>query len=249
MNLKLRNILKIIEAESVLDEMDIFREEYLINEGLIKTWPLDKTVSILKSSKIECDKYKDKNVFHVILEKNSPKNLDQILTITNNLGWFPSYSYFISKNITKSSGKFDYDDIENNISNFDFIMIRFESKYDTIIEDIPKFLYHITPRETAIKILNLGLQPKNRSIISTHPERIYLGINEKQLESMIRNNPNSWSKSRDGKWSILKINTRAIPNYFRIYQDPNARKFGVFTLNTIPPKAIEFVKTISINES
>lgn len=243
--MKLKEIIAKIDLYDLNEEYEIFIEEYLINEGLIKTWPIDKSVSILKSSKYQCDIDKQKeNCFNLQLFKE--QSLDRMLVQTNNLGWFPSYYWFMVGDTYLDKGKYVKEDIEENREKYESIIFRFEAKYDIRVENIPKYLFHVTPRQKAMKILTLGLVPKSNSMTSSHPPRIFISKNDESLEKMIRNNPNAWEKSIDGKWIILRINTALIPNYFKIFKDPNAGKDAYFTLNNIPAKALEIIKTFEI---
>lgn len=244
--MKIRSIIDTINMIDDDDEYDVFIEENLLNEGLLKTWPLDKTISILKNHKVECDQYKDKNVFHVLIDSNNRRTPDEIIALANNLGWIPSYVYYMVNNQIKDKGKYEEVYFNERYPEFDSVMIKFEAKYDIRVEKIPQFLYHITSRERALKIMTLGLIPKSHSVTSNHPPRVYLGRSDDEVELMIRSNPNAWKKSRDGQFTILKISTRLIPKYFQIYKDPNSKGHGYFTLNTIPKNAIEVVRTFSI---
>lgn len=237
--MKLKDALGKIDLFDYDDEYEIFLDEYLINEGLIKSWPIDKTISLIKSNGFECDK--TDNIFHVLTDQSK---IEKLIKLSNNLGWFASYMYLMNNEVIFDKGKFNIDDLDEY--DFDSILIRFEAKYDIKIEDIPKYLYHATTREKALKILSFGLSPKTNSIISTHPERVYLANTSNAAETMVRNNPNAWKKSRDGRFCVLQINTNMIPRYFQIYQDPNYKKNGFFTLNNIPPKAIELEKSFDI---
>lgn len=244
--MKLSELVESLNIYTFEEEYEIFYDQFLLNEGLIKTNPIDKTVSILKSNRIRCDKFKDENVFHVELTKKSPKTLDQILSLTNNLGWFPSYAYYILDSKQLNYENFNRTKVLDMLDSVDLILLRFEAKYDTIIGDVPKILYHVTTKEKASKILELGLSPKDGSMKAYHPDRIYLGFDPKSLEKMVHRSPEFWLKSRTGEFTILKIDTSLIPSYFRIFKDPNSKLFGCFTLNTIPPKAISIESKFKI---
>ena len=90
-DVKLQDILKIIHREDILDEDLIYADEFAINEGLIKTWPLDKTISILQSSHFKVQPIEGKNKYELIIPKNNIDRLDKCITLSSNLGWFPSY--------------------------------------------------------------------------------------------------------------------------------------------------------------
>jgi len=123
------------------------------------------------------------------------------------------------------------------------IKLRFEAKFDEeIIEKIPKILYHITPTQNVDKILKIGLVPKSRSKASYHPDRVYLS---KGLEDIENLGEMFYQKTGIKNWTILKINTDLVPgDYLRLYTDPNYTS-GFYTLNNIPPQAIEKIKEIN----
>ena len=48
-------------------------------------------------------------------------------------------------------------------------------------------------------------------------------------------------------WDILEVHTDLIPgSYFRLYKDPNYLNKGYYTLNNIPPQAIEKIQAINL---
>lgn len=247
--IKLKDLVEQLNIYNINDDYYIFEDEFKLNEGLITTWPIKKTVSILKSKGVEVDEY-DNNMFHVIIYPKSKLNFLQTLQITNNFGWFPAYMYLLKNNVITSQDKYKYNvvgDFLEDAASKDAVLLRFEAKYDIAIDDVPKFLYHATSREKAIKIMKMGLSPKTDSQISIHPERIYLGTSPESVENMLRQHPYQASKkSRDGEFRVLQVNTSMIPRYFKIFRDPNATKFGVYTLNNIPPSAISVVGAFHI---
>lgn len=248
--IKLSDIINSPSFYDISEEYDIFEHEYLLNEGLIKTWPIEKTVSVLKRAGIECDQYNDMNVFNILVHTDDAKNIktvNQALTLANNLGWFPSYVYYIRNDVIVFKNKYELSIFKKTAPQYDSVMIRFEAKYDVIVETIPRYLYHVTSNDRAIKIMSVGLLPKSNSITSSHPPRVYLSKSATDAERMVNRNPNFWAKSRDGKFTILEIDTNKIPSYFKIYRDPNALGHAYFTLNTIPKNAIELKKTFDIN--
>jgi hypothetical protein len=124
------------------------------------------------------------------------------------------------------------------------IKLRFEAKFDEeIVENIPSILYHITPTQNVNKILNIGLVPKSRSKASYHPDRVYLS---KDLEDIEDLGEMFYQKTGIKNWTILKIETDMVPGgYLKLYTDPNY-KLGYYTLNNIPPQAIEKIKEINL---
>lgn len=212
-----------------------YKEEYDLNlrEGLIKTTNKGKSINIIKKNfpNLEINSSKEHNSFDI--EGIAQKELTSLLKLVNNLGWFPSW---ISSPFY--NGKYS-EDIDINYTS----KIRFEAKYDEKVENIPKFLYHITPAENTSKILQKGLSPKSRSKASYHPERVYLLTDTTKAEELA---DMFYRKTGQTIWDLLEINTSKIPGeYLKIYVDTNY-KYGYYTLNNIPPQAIQVVDKIFI---
>jgi len=218
--------------------LKIYKEEYDLNlkEGLIKTTNIGKTINLLRASfDFGFEYQRDDNTFEVTFHQINKNILDNFLKYVNNLGWFPSY---ISTPAYK--GKWRENTYDDYLSK-----IRFEAKFDEeIVEKIPQILYHITPTQNVNKILKIGLVPKSRSKVSYHPERIYLGKSIGGIEKLA---PQMNLRTGDKNFTILKINTDLIPGeYLRLYTDPNYNKEAFYTLNNIPPQAIEKIKDIQL---
>lgn len=216
--------------------LEKYKDEYKLNlkEGLIKTTNIGKTLNILDkkySSKFIFTR--SKNSFYIKSFHTNIDILNNLIKDANILGWFPSYI-----ETKEYNGKWDEKFFKEGE-----IELRFEAKFDEeIIEKIPEFLYHITPIQNSDKILKIGLVPKSRSKASYHPDRVYLS---KDLEDIENLGEMFYQKTGIKNWSILKINTNLIPGgYFKIYKDPNYKQ-GYYTLNNIPPLAIEKIKEIT----
>jgi hypothetical protein len=218
--------------------LDTYKDEYELNlqEGLIKTTNIGKTIELLrKFFKHGFEYQREGNTFEVTLNQINKDILNKFLRDTNNLGWFPSY---LSTPAYK--GKWDekfYDDYLSKI--------RFEAKFDEeVVENIPSILYHIAPTQNVDKILKIGLVPKSRSKASYHPERVYLG---KTIEGVEKLATQMSLRTGDKNFTILKIDTKMVPGgYLNLYTDPNYLKEAYYTLNNIPPQAIEKIKEINL---
>ena len=218
--------------------LKIYKEEYDLNiqEGLIKTTNIGKTINLLRSSfDFGFEYQRNNNTFEVTFHQIDKNTLNKFLKYANNLGWFPSY-------ITTNSytGKW-----EQNVFNNFLSKVRFEAKFDEeIVEKIPDFLYHIAPAQNIRKILKVGLVPKSRSKASYHPDRVYLG---KSIEGVKKLAPQMYQRTGDKNYTILKINTEMVPgSYLRLYVDPNYSREAFYTLNNIPPQAIEKIQDITL---
>ena len=218
--------------------LETYKEEYKLNlkEGLIKTTNIGKTLNILEkkySSKFIFNKLKNSfyiNTFHTDINTL----LNGIIKDANTLGWFPSFI-----ETEDYIGKWDEKYFKEGE-----IKLRFEAKFDEeVVENIPSILYHITPTQNANKILSIGLIPKSRSKASYHPDRVYLSKNLKDIENL---GGMFYQKTGIKDWMILKIDTNMVPgDYLKLYTDPNY-EHGYYTLNNIPPQAIEKVKDIKL---
>lgn len=217
-----------IFEKKLIDDIEIYEqfEKNFIKEGLITSQPLDKTVRILKNRfNIKAEIIDDNEIVLSGLEKP----LDFYLPIINNLG------YFIS--IKSSNGEW-YNYSDKVIGKIDSVQI--EAKYDEIIEDIPRYIYHTTLTKNDDKIGRIGLIPKTYNKISTHPDRIYF---TKDLD--VAHKFGSYLQDFDdigyGEYSIWKINTKGLN--LKLYSDVNFRGYGFYTLHNIPTSnlSIEYV--------
>jgi hypothetical protein len=230
--------------------LELYGEEYNLNleEGLIKTIEIGKAISILKKQFQDINVYiykinKEINSFKINIDRPSFKIIKKILTISNNLGWYPSFFRYKTKEDKIAADKWN-DDILKVLEQLDEITIDFEAKFDIEIDKIPKALYHITPLINWEKIKKNGLAPKSRSKATFHPDRIFLANNEQDAEEL---GSKFYQKTGVKDWVVLKINTALVPgDYLKLYQDVNYKDKGFYTLNNIPPIAIEKIKDINI---
>ncbi len=170
--------------------------------------------------------------FSMLMGEDLPTAL--LYGAADTLGWFPSFM-----ETEKYTGNWDKKYFKEGE-----IKLRFEAKFDEeVVENVPSILYHITPTQNANKILSIGLVPKSRSKASYHPDRVYLS---KDLEDIENLGEMFYQKTGIKNWTILKIETDIIPgDYLKLYTDPNYKQ-GYYTLNNIPPQAIEKVKEINL---
>jgi hypothetical protein len=224
--------------------LEIYKEEYDLNlkEGLIKTTNIDKTLNLLKKYFPDVFITKGDKRFIISIDNPNIENIKKLLVNINNFGWFPSFFRYKTKEDNIVTNKWN-DKIINIIDKLESISITFEAKFDEeIIEKIPEILYHISPTQNIDKILKVGLVPKSRSKASYHPDRVYLSNDLKDIENLGKKF-NQKTGIKD--WTILKIETNMVPgDYLRLYYDPNYKQ-GYYTLNNIPPQAIEKIKEIN----
>lgn len=232
--------------------LDTYKEEYELNlkEGLTKTTPIGEAVHILKkqfpSWIFQYEKgNKDFSVEILkIKEGIQLEYFEKLLPLLNNLGYFISYMEIYGED-TSIKDRYNEKTVKNAFQDpkIHSIYLECEAKFDQKVNKVPEILYHVTPLRNWEKIQKIGLVPKSRSKRSYHPERVYLGKDEKNT---IKLAPKFYQDTGINKWVLLKINTDSInANYLRLYYDPNF-KYGYYTLNNIPPYAIEKVKDIEL---
>ena len=229
--------------------------ERKLNEGLIITHELPKTIRIIEKNGFDVvlfDDHKFANRFFVELDSDK-SDFDKLFKICNNLGWFCSQ---IRGRATygPDSVKYTGANLKKHRDLYEKVMLLFEPKYDLPVStnDVD-YLYHFTTKLNWRRIKVQGLSPRTTSKVSTHPDRVYLALTlsacekfGKRIENKVFDPIEPEHKHSDeiNVGVILRIRVDRIPDYFKIYADPNFYKDGCYTLNTIPPTAIEIFKEI-----
>jgi hypothetical protein len=220
----------------------------LIKEGLIKTYNIEKYSGTLDVEfnaigvKFELDiKNKFKFDLRILNSKQLNQNqLDSIIIICNNLGYFPSYVRLLNKFNKSNSFKYEKKYLSNTYKE---IEITFEAKYeDGLYKNdlkIPEVAYHLSKQKYKEKILSIGLYPKSYNRKTKQPERIYLFYNLVDYDNLLillKANDN-YNLSEDNYVLLeVKLNDKMI-----IHTDPNYDK-GFFTYDNISPKDIKVLK-------
>lgn len=228
-------------------------EEYLekINEGLIKSYDINFTIDKMKQHlnvlnvPFEVDKNPNKTI-KLTLFKFNKILIDELFnllntTMTNLLGWFPSYMFL--KTTSGMSNQMNYDEeyLKKSYEYLDKVSLIYESKFDEVVE-LPEKLYHISIQEYENSILSIGICPKSKNKLSSHGDRIYVC---EKLEDCIELIPKMkfyfWSKQKiNTKWVIYEIKTTGLN--LKLYKDPNYMDKGFYLLGNIPPNNIKTIK-------
>jgi hypothetical protein len=218
-----------------------FSTELYISEGLIKSFEYDKLINLMEKL------FKKYDIsFNYLLD-------DYSLSIKMNRKDFNYCKDFLDKfeKLINVSGyhvsNTNIDDvlhigmIDNKIlySNYSDITFMLNKKYDTEMNGIPVYLYHVTDEKTFDKINRTGLNPKTMNRIEKHPERVYLFTNIESAEYYCDELNNNFDIK---DLIILKIDTRMV-NKLILRHDP---KFGgektdfgaVYTDNHFSPISI-----------
>jgi hypothetical protein len=180
----------------------------------------DETIKMIVQSSIDEDKF------------NSV-----IRHIENVLGYFPSH-------ITTPTTNFKYEyRAASKLLNSPPFAIYFDAKYDQEISKkaMPDIIYHISPSVHVKKILKIGLVPKTKNKLSTHPARIYFTTSLNSVKGLLGND--AFKKSTE--FTIFAVNfadmkkTRKV----RFFSDPAYSVNGIYTYENIPPKYLSIYET------
>lgn len=220
-----------------------------IEEGLIKTYSIDKTIEdlnrIISSYNLKFNLNKlNNNTFELTINdfNKIPYLKETINFILDNIinlyGWFPSTIEVINLFGAKNKFSFKRDYLFNPLNNISDIKIVFESKFDLIDKDIPEKLYHLSIQHYEKYVLKFGLITKGKSKLTTHDydSRIYLCKNPDDCKILINQMNIFYSKEKDSilysgknpkknyskntKWVIYEIDTN-LAHIKKLYKDPN----------------------------
>lgn len=237
-------------------------KDHLLYEGLIHSVSRTRFVDMFERWSLTANKFNivppkgDSSKIVLQTYKNiTSKELNNLLQLINNLGWFIS-SCMVNTDENDNSianvkwKKFEKDDIIKNYIDKNEIVYAFqcEPKFDLDVSDSNlKTVYHITPSINDIKIKRIGLIPKSLKKISYHPERIYFAESIKDLEFIAER-----FHAKDKKiseYSIYEINLNSAMkdnSQLRLFIDPNFEG-GIYTLSNIHPSHLTLIKKINVN--
>ena len=222
----------------------IQKQVFNVAEGLVKTHPIGTSKRILdrKFADSNLIVIEDVSANRLMLDVTNFYHFKELFILINNLGYFAS-----AIDIYPFDGEFFYEkfseyklvEIVGRRGEYKKIEIVLEAKFDEQPR-IPKTLFHVTTKNKAIKIAKDGIVPKSYSKLTYHPERIYLTdsiVAAIEFADKI--------KKKEEIYVILGIKTDLVPN-MKIYDDPNYKLSGYYTLNNISPNALFFVREIKI---
>lgn len=219
-----------------------------INEGLIKTYPIDTTIRHIKEF-FHLDDWQIKKVtlandvegIHVIVAEigNNQKVMTQAMT---------SCGYHFSRVYS------EYFDEHDDIN---YITLEYLPKFqeDNCTEEVRKeelILYHITPRYNESKIRRIGFSPRTKNTINDYPNRVYLlrgSAGEEVLLYLAAGlyNANN-TEGNKNEYTVFVLDTNKVCDKVNLYKDPQSHR-GLWTYNNIPPDAIVSVKHIEFDKN
>lgn len=203
-----------------------------LSEGLISSTPVKKTFKIFKR------KYPDYYIGlqtsggDIVISSGRKEYIDDLHGIDNlcrQLGWFISHG-----NIPSDGLYYKYNEPEFFDQKYEEVIIK--PKFDE--KDLPgkpSILYHVTPKRSVEKILQIGLVPKHKDKLVYHPDRVYL-IDELELAYGLKKEFQRLDKI---EYDILKIKMKDLD--IKLYADVDYPQHGFYTLENIPPKFISIL--------
>jgi hypothetical protein len=107
-------------------------------------------------------------------------------------------------------------------------------------------LYHLTPFNNYLSIVQKGLETRNDNEYLSYPPRLHLlkgDITKQELSEFGWHLYNRNSNLKNGRYALLKIDMSKVPENIEFYGDPRFER-GYFTKQSIPPKAITIIGDI-----
>lgn len=237
-----------IKLTSLLKDSELY-------EGLIYSVSNDALKSHIEKWTISKHKIKVKIInegtIHLsIFESLNEKDMKNLLTWINNLGWTIS-SFIDFKKYSETNvgwGKFDEKQFLRIYSNENKgVVFELKPKFNVERphEDFSKKYYHVSPSKYETKILKVGLVPKSKEKISAHGDRIYVTV---RLEDAIALAESFSVIEKETQFTIFEVNMESAKkanNGIRLFIDPDLYS-GSYTLSNIPPQFLKVVKRISV---
>lgn len=213
-----------------------------INEGLIKTYPIDTTIHHIKDF-FNLSDYDIKKVtllndivgIHVIVG-DIGKNKKIMTQAMSSCGYHFSRVYS------------EYFDEHNGVNYLTLEYLPKFQEYD-VSEEIRKnepFLYHITPIHNEGKIKNIGLTPKTKNPLTKYPDRIYL-LRGSAGEEYVKALGSALHVNNNSDYTVFILDTNKVCNKAKLFEDPQSNR-GLWTYNNIPQSAIVGIKHLEFDK-
>lgn len=234
-------------------------ERELIGEGLIWTVDIDEALSRIRGHMLtypcRLEKTDDGKIESHFPSKftaargqggNFPDSdtFNRLLRIMNNMGYFPSQIRYYS-NLNQAEN-FDFVKLQANISNGlgEVDEIIFSPKYATPVPDhkIPDKIYHLTDGVYEEDIFKVGLSPRTKNKLETHPSRVYFCVTNDCVIELIKHG--RFEKPSGAKEIvILEIDSKSLKKDVSFFVDPS-HKGAYYTYQNIHPKYIKLNQKI-----
>ena len=203
-----------------------------LSEGLIKTYPMEKTIRYIK----DYFKLSDDEIYPINAENGREQiainvpivgdNLERVEKAFTLCGYYLGYP---KKDALKPNTIYE---------------LQFEKKYDDDflkqLRQHESILYHVSPIYYAEKIKHIGLTPRSRNGVFDYPDRTYfiVGSAKKIIPHVVSElDASLTNKMNNGKYCIITLDLNRIPENVKFYLDPNS-KYSVYTYDNISPNVI-----------
>lgn len=223
-----------------------FVEEYIsdapLNEGIFKTYPIDKAVHYVKT----------------LFGLN-----DNQIGVFDGAGGNPNTKRIVAKILDTEENNRAIDKAMNlcgyvrstEMKIGDFVGINFISRYEEkdITEEVRRMghIRHITPSYNVEKIKRIGFVPKSSNSRFNYPDRIYFfGGDTPMIEigyQILDFHKHNQSKGNKDIYAVISVNTDKIPETCHFHYDPNYA-MGIYTTDNIPPFTIDAIKEYKVDD-
>ena len=225
------------------DFVEEYNSEKPINEGIFKTYSVDKTIEYVKNLfglddnnivKIGGHGANSMDTNKILVRiSNTPENNKAIDRVMGLCGWFRN----------------------NEVVVGDYIEISYGARHEGVditdkVHEMNRII-HITPAYNVRKIKKNGLVPKSKNSRFNYPDRIYffkgdtpfIEIGYQILDFAKHNN----TGGDNSKYAIVYVGTSELPDNCRFFYD-SSYSYGIWTSDNIPPSCIRDIKIIDISD-
>lgn len=230
------------EPTTISNPASLWKKDGEMNEGLVRTYPLNDTVRYVK----EFLRLED---WQVISGKDK-SGIDAIVVLMP--------EFFANRQVVDKSldacGYYPIAEKGISVGGKDFSAVEYRPKFqdksdDGKIRSEEKFLYHVTPSRNKEKILRNGFYPVSKNSEFNYPGRVHFVLgsaSEEEIYGLARQLYEAdKNKKKDGMYTIFKLDINRFPKRAMLFKDPSYCK-GVYTYANIRPDVIIGSKEIEI---
>ncbi|WP_146739363.1 hypothetical protein [Pseudoprevotella muciniphila] len=232
-----------------INSYDIYNT--MIDEGLIKTYPIDKTINYIVR------KYGlDNRQVRVSPINNGIVDVDIITIILRNT--IDSNTLGDIKHDFQTCGYFN-NQKPTQIHNTNYLFFCFEPKFSqdvtTMVRQNYRYLYHSSPKIFQDKVMRCGLIPKSKNTLFLYPDRTFLMVGDnlnsqqinvlKNVQTERNSNCNTLNQKETKEHILITIDVSKIPQDVKFYCDPLSHR-AIFTNDNIPRHSIVNVEPFTL---
>lgn len=236
-----------------------------IDEGLIKTYPIDASVGILnrndafsdifvavkfqswilvefKHSSVAWKDQKDAHMFedYANIHEGEPY-IHYLLKTLNALGYIPAFFSIFRSGVRINQYRFSYNKLRSSISDEagTSYQVLFQPKYGEVLSssEIPTILYHVSDSKNDERIKKIGLVPRSGE---RYDDRIYVVIDVSNITKSFVENIKHQKKCQ--LITMYEINSTGLN--LVMYKDIEHIDRGFYIKKNIPPSRISVIKHV-----